>query len=341
MRKQLQDGIAPNQGVQSVAQAADVGELFQYVIDTPVKLPRQQSAMLPIVNGSVQGEKLSIYNPAVQPKHPLNGLRLKNNTELHLMQGPITVFDEGAYAGDARIEDLPPGSERLLSYALDLQTEIATEAKPGPEELTRCTLVKGVVHTQRKFQRRQEYTIKNSAAKVKQILIEYPFDGAWTLVEPKEASEKTRDTYRFKTAAEPGKPAKLAVVEERTASEQVAVSNLADDTIRFFIAAKVVSDKVKDALKQVIAKKQRLQELGTQKQQLQQQVATIDQEQTRIRQNMAQLEKNSDLYRRYVKKFGEQEDQVEALRKAIDELTKDETKQKQVFDEFLTGLNLE
>ena len=51
--------------------------------------------------------------PAVQPKHPLSGLRLKNSTDLHLMQGPITVFDGGAYAGDAKIEDLQPGTERL------------------------------------------------------------------------------------------------------------------------------------------------------------------------------------------------------------------------------------
>ena len=80
-------------------------------------LPRQQSAMLPIVNESVEGEKVSIYNAGVHAKHPLNGLKLKNTTELHLMQGPITVFDDGAYAGDAQIQDLPPGTERLISYA--------------------------------------------------------------------------------------------------------------------------------------------------------------------------------------------------------------------------------
>ena len=77
-------------------------------IDAPVTLARQQSAMLPIVNDSVKGEKVSIYNQSVQAKHPLNGLQLINSTALHLMQGPITVFDGGSYAGDAQIEDLPP-----------------------------------------------------------------------------------------------------------------------------------------------------------------------------------------------------------------------------------------
>ena len=83
-----------------------MGELFRYQIREPVVLARQQSAMLPIVNESIQSDKLSLYNPAVQARHPLNAVQLVNSTDLYLMQGPITVFDGGEYAGDARIEDL-------------------------------------------------------------------------------------------------------------------------------------------------------------------------------------------------------------------------------------------
>ena len=54
------------QGVQSAAQAGNVGNLFQYVIATLVSLPRQQSAMLPIANADVKGEKVSIFNAAVK-----------------------------------------------------------------------------------------------------------------------------------------------------------------------------------------------------------------------------------------------------------------------------------
>ena len=119
-------GEALEKTFQSVAQASDVGEMFQYRIATPVTLGRQKSAMLPIVNESVQGEKVSIYNPAAHAKHPLNGLRLKNTTELHLMQGPITVFDDGAYAGDAQIQALPAGSGRHG------EAEVAHVREPPP-----------------------------------------------------------------------------------------------------------------------------------------------------------------------------------------------------------------
>ena len=45
------------------------------------------------------------------------------------MQGPITVFDGGTYAGDAQITDLAPGREQLVTYAMDLDTEV--EAQQG------------------------------------------------------------------------------------------------------------------------------------------------------------------------------------------------------------------
>jgi hypothetical protein len=328
------------QGVQSVAQAGDVGELFQYTIDSAVTLPRQQSAMLPIANGSVKGEKVSIYNPAVQAKHPLNGLKLTNSTGLHLMQGPVTVFDDGTYAGDARIEDLPPGSERLISYALDLDTEVAPESKPQPEQLVKVKIAKGTVITTRKFERSTLYTIKNSGKKDKKVLIEYPYDVNWKLLDPKEPEEKTRDMYRFAITAEPGKPTKLTVSEEQTVDEQIALTNVNDDLIAYYQRSKVVSEPVKKALAEVIKRKHEIQSLAVEQQQHQQQIAAITQEQGRIRENMTRLEKNTELYNRYVKIFGTQEDDVEKAREKIKELQAKQIELQNSLNEYMLGLEI-
>jgi hypothetical protein len=328
------------QGVASSAQAANVGELFQYKIETPVSLSRHESAMLPIVNASVDGKKVSIYNANVQVKHPLNGLKLTNSTKLHLMQGPITVFDGGAYAGDAEIKDLAPNSERLISYALDLDTEMADEAKSHPEQLVSVRIAKGTLIASRKYQRTQNYTIKNSGSHAKDVLIEYPHDPNWNLIEPKEPAEKTRDLYRFAVKADPGKPAALKVDEERTDQQRIALSNIDDGTIMFYMNTPVVSAKVKDALGEVIKRRQAIQQLATKRQQLEQQVRDIDAEQARIRQNMAQLDRGSDLYNRYVKKFAEQEDQVESLRKQIRGVQSEETVARKDLDDYLPGLDL-
>jgi hypothetical protein len=324
----------------SAAQAGEVGELFQYAIDTPVNLARQKSAMLPIVNEAVEGQKLSIYNQAVQPKHPLNGLRLVNSTDLHLMQGPITVFDGATYAGDAKIEDLAPGADRLLSYALDLKTEVAPESKGHPEQVVSIKLVKGTLQVTRKFVRETDYTVKNSDNQPKTVLIEQPFDASWKLVAPQEPSEKTRDLYRFAVTAEPGKPAKLAVVEEQVVQETLALSNIDDGAIVYFSNQKSVSPEVKAALLDVIKRKQALQQVVQQREQLVARIAEITGEQERIRQNMGQLDRNSELYRRYVEKFGNQETSVEKMRSEIEKFTTEENRLRASLDEHLVNLTL-
>ncbi|MGE0538342.1 MAG: hypothetical protein AB7O68_25490, partial [Pirellulales bacterium] len=338
---EFDDAIPSGGGAPSVAQAGDVGELFQYLIDTPVVLERQKSAMLPIVNGPVEAKKVSIYNPAVQAKHPLSGFQFKNTTPLHLMQGPITVFDGGAYAGDAQIADVPPGSERLVSYALDLDTEVASEAKSQPEELTSLKITKGVVEMSRKHRRQVVYTVKNSGDNAKQVLVEYPHDANWSLVEPKEPAETTRDLYRFAVQAEPGKPAELAVREEMVVSQQVAVTGMDDNMIQFFVSNKSISESVKKALAEVVRRRQTLHNLQQEQQHVQQQIAAISQEQERIRQNMAQLDKNTELYARYVKKFGEQEDQIEKLRGRTNELAQQIIAAQRDLNEYIANLNVE
>lgn len=322
------------------AQAGNLGELFEYRIDAPVSLARQRSAMIPIVNQAVEAEKLSIYNPSVHAKHPLNGLRFKNTTDLHLMQGPITVFDAGGYAGDARIEDLPPGSERLVSYAVDLDVEVAPEAKPHPEELASVKVARGVLYASRKYRRESKYTVKNSGRRAAKVLVERPVDAQWTLVKPDKPTEKTRDMYRFAVDAEPGEPAELVVVEEMTQTQQVAVANVDDNLIRLFLSASVVDEKVKDALREVVARKQRIAEVAVRLQTARQQIESIGKEQERIRQNMATLDRNSDIYRRYVGKFGEQEDEIEALKKKAAEADEEVRRLQADLDAYLSSLDV-
>jgi hypothetical protein len=56
---------------------------------------------------------------------------------------------------------------------------------------------------------------------------------------------------------------------------------------------------------------------------------------------MAQLDRNTDVYQRYVKKFGEQEDEVERLRGEIRRLEAEEAKARQALDAYLISLTLE
>ncbi|MCX7667047.1 MAG: DUF4139 domain-containing protein, partial [Gemmataceae bacterium] len=142
LREQMDMG-----GIQNVADAGKLGDFYQYLVRTPVHLPRQKSAMLPIIDEKIEGKPVSIYNPTVLAKHPLLGLKFKNTTKNNLPQGPITVYDNGSFAGDTRILDVNTGEERLVSYAIDLGTEVATKTGKNTETITKVKAVRGVIQT--------------------------------------------------------------------------------------------------------------------------------------------------------------------------------------------------
>lgn len=328
------------EGVVSMAMAEDKGELFEYRIEQPVSLAKHTSALLPIIGQTLQGQKVSLYNQTVNAKHPLNGYRMKNTSALHLMQGPITLFDSGTYAGDARIEDLPPGQDRLISYALDLKTEVEPKLDGGTQELATVSLKKGTMLISRRLIEDRTYLVKNRDAKTKTVLIEQPYRAEWKLVEPKEPTERTRDLYRFSVAVDPGKTATLRVKETLPIQESILLMESGIDQIAYYQQAKEVSPKVKEALQRVVSLRSKLDDTLAQRTRLDQRTAEITAEHARIRENMQRLQQNSDLYTRYVKKLDQQETELEKLRKEIESLKNTEEEHRRELQNYVLNLDV-
>ena len=338
-----ESAIAGIAALQTAAAGSDLGELFRYEIEKPVTLERQRSAMLPIVAAEVEAEKVAIYDERVLTRHPLSGLRLKNTTGLHLMQGPLTVYDQaggGSYSGDARIEDMAPGTERLVSYAVDLDVEVAARGEGRAEEIVNVRLVKGTLFAARKLARAKVFEVKNSGKNAVKVLLEHPLEGGWTLVTPETPEEKTRDRYRFAVVAEPGKPVTLEVAEEMPIEETQVLTNLDDDAILFYSRAKATSPAVREALAEVVRRKREIEQLVRDKGVREQEIATIDQEQARIRGNMGALDRTSDLFNQYVRKFADQEKRIETLRGEIAGLVATEQEARKGLDDYLLALDV-
>ncbi|MBA4192860.1 MAG: DUF4139 domain-containing protein, partial [Planctomycetaceae bacterium] len=185
--------------VGNAATAGALGDFFQYTIDHPVTLGRQKSAMLPIVGKEVEGQKVSIYNQNVQKTHPLLGLKFKNTSGAHLNQGPITVFEGSVYAGDTRVLDVQPNEERLVSYAIDLGTEVDPQVGPGTQKITSVKAVRGIVTTKTKFTEEKKYRIINRSQTDRTLLIEHAnrTNQQFKIVDTEKPVEDTPDVYRF------------------------------------------------------------------------------------------------------------------------------------------------
>lgn len=325
----------------SAAQATDLGQAFQYAITQPVNLPRQQSALLPIVSDGVDAWKVSIYNAQVHPKFPLYGMKLKNTTGLHLMGGPITVYTDNAYAGDATIEDLQPNEQRLISYAIDLGTEISHEEKPSPNEILAFKVVKGILYVTTKYRRDIEYTVRVKDAKERTVIIEHPFNEGWKLVEPQKADERTDSLYRFTLRTEGKTPVKLGVVEEYVNPDTTRLVDLNTDSIAYYLKSQKMNGEIGAVLKQVLEMQRNIQEARRKRGEYQQQLRSIAQEQQRLRQNMSVIGKDTTLYKRYLAKLNSQETHIEQLQTGIDTLQNKEAGERKKLEAYSANLTIE
>ena len=332
---------ATNVGVASMAQASDVGELFKYAIQTPVTIGRQKSAMLPIVNQPVECEKLSIFNQRVHDKYPLNGLHLTNTTELNLMQGPVTVFDEGVYAGDAQLDDLSPSERRLISYAMDLDREVVVESDSTPDQIVSVRIAKGTMIVTNKYVKKRHYSVKNKTAAARTVMIEHPYDSGWSLLEPAQPDERTASLYRFKVKADGGKTTALTVREERISDQHLGLRGSGADTFAIYLRSKVISQEVRRALEQIQKMRTDLDRTEREANRLKDHLRSITEEQDRLRANIQAVERGSDLYRRYIAKLETQETDIERTQIALAETATVIERQRRELEDYLLNLSVE
>ena len=339
--------------VQSVATAgAQLGTaLFTYDIQVPVSVPRMQSAMIPFLAAPLQARSVSIYNPDVLPDHPMTGARLVNTTKMHLMGGPVTVFEQGSgassgYVGDAEIEDTESGQTRLLSFAVDLAVDCDEKPIDQAGETTTFSINRGILNYTVKSIVGTVYTFKNNAAESRLIVLERPFSnednsggGSYKLVEPAQATEKTADRYRFDVPLAADASEAFTVREERTDYQAIGLIDGDTGTFAAFAQEGGLSPAVRDALQEVIRRRRAIAVTQENTDAAKQQIDDIGQGQDRIRKNMAALDKSSPLYKRYASELDTQETQLNTLNAKLGSLNTQLAAQKSGLSSYLDNLN--
>ena len=331
-----------SESVAPLSDTAKIGELFQYTVGN-VSLARQESAMIPIINDPVEVEKVSIYNRSVLATHPLNGARLKNTTEdkKHLLQGPVTVFDGGRYAGDARIDDVPPGQTRLLSYGIDQEMHVNVNDLEDEQSVQTGKIVKGVLEMTYKFVSAVEYSAENKGEEDRMLVTEHPVRTGWKLVGKPAPVETTDQLYRFQQPVGAGKTVKLTVREESVQAQQITLSTTDLDDLARYSKTGELPAAVRDALAKVIARSQAAKATQDQITQRNVQIKDLSEDQTRIRENIRSVDRTSAYASRLLKKLDDQESQMEKLQSEVDALHVKLDTQHKEYDDSLNNLNVD
>ena len=117
----------------------------------PVSVANGNSLMVPIVSRTVPAERLALYQPATDARHPLAAVQLSNDGASGLPPGILTLYERApdgvvSHVGDARLSALPVGQTRLLSFASDQKVTI-DRADSESQTITKARITDGMLQT--------------------------------------------------------------------------------------------------------------------------------------------------------------------------------------------------
>lgn len=316
-----------NAGVDAMASGSRTGASFSYTVQQPVTVGPFESAMVPIVVTDVAVSPLSLFNESTHPSHPLSAVRVSNDTGLHLAAGTVTVYDAGGFAGTAQLTDMVAGDSRVLQHAVDLDLDLLRTSGDTSEQVTRVRLAGGLLEVTSATRRTTKVAIDVKTSEPRFLVVELPRLPDFVVVSPAPTPAVTDSSYRFGVSVnggtdpdlstqlncDAGAECSLEVVLVRTDRRSTALANVSTDLLAYYLQNVDLSSddrstfqQVVDLQRQAAAKRADLAAVAAS-------VATIHDEQARVRQNMAALERDSALYRRYVSDLDAQEDQLAAL----------------------------
>jgi hypothetical protein len=328
----------------ATAEAGALGDQFEYRLKHPVTIGRNQSALLPIVQTELAGEKVSIYNEQSGDPRPRLAVWLTNQTALTLDAGSFTVIDGNAFAGEGLTDTIRPSEKRLLSYGLDLYLDVAVEREGAPETVTRVAIGRGILRRQVKLARKTTYVTRNQDDAPRILMVEHPVEGNWKLVDTPPPVESTASHHRFRVEAAPGATTEFAIREESPQETTYALSNVSAAQITLWLNERAIDPEVERTLREVVAKREAIESLGRQIETLDREHDQIFRDQERLRENLGKLGGSGEekgLRRRYVAELEKQENRLAAIRSEREKLESDRLALQHELDALVRGIAFE
>jgi len=295
--------------IADIGPAGEIADLFQYSIRNPVTVKKNESAMLPFLQQKIAARKLIIYSDSSRV-NPLNAAELTNDTGLTLDGGPITVYDAGAYAGEALVETIKAKDKRFISYGVDLGTRISTNLDSHNDNVRSLRAHNGVLTTKNAVITKKTYTIHNVDARAKTLIIEHPVRAGYNLIDTAKPLETARDVYRFEVRVPASGDVTFPVTEENVYDQQIQVSNMNPDSLLFYIRNQNVSDAARRQLQQIADLKTQIVAADGERNRVNADIDSTTRDEQRNRENIASLSSvagQQQLVQEYARKLADQE----------------------------------
>lgn len=315
----VSDALTSSNNYQNSTVGGEIGDLFEYRIEQPVTVLRDKSALIPIIQQKMDGERAAIYNEAVRRDRPMSGLLLKNMTNLTFEAGSLTVLDGNAYAGEALMERLKAKEQRLISFALDLGTHIRVRNNADREPAKIIKVVNGIFQVHYFQTSEKVYQIENQTNRPKVLYIEYPVQDGWTLSDDTPTPDYTTQKYhRFRVELAGFEKKELKIRVRQALADNYQLTSLSRTDLQLFVSQRYINEETRAKLEKLIDLRIKINEIEVRLNSFEEEVGKIEEDQKRLRENIEALSKTPEakaLITRYIAKANDQETRLEEMEK--------------------------
>jgi hypothetical protein len=305
---------------QAQATTRDLGDLFEYKLKGLVTIPRNQSAMVPIVSARIDVKRVSVWAPSDGLAQPRRAIWLTNNTGVTLDGGTVAILDRETFSGEGIVETVKAGERRLVSYALDLAMRVEAETTGAPQPVQQARIARGVMTVDALQCSETKYTARNADGTARDLVIEHPRSSGWKLTEGKgraSPEETTTGAWRFMLPVGPRASASLSVSFYRLVSSTVVLTNTPTQQLEYYAKNLQLDPATRQAIGDIQQQRAKLDALQQSIATRQNEADAIANEQQRLRNNMTALKGSAEekqLVQRYVKQLNDQEDRLKVIR---------------------------
>jgi hypothetical protein len=335
---------AARAGLEAAARAQELGDLFEYKLKDPITIQKNRSALLPIVQSSIEAEKVSVWNERSALPRPQRALWLTNTSGLTLDGGSFSVLEEETFAGEGIFDPIRPAEKRLVSYATDLALNVSSKNNTEREQVTRVRIGRGAMTQMRELREKKTYMFRNEDTTPRMAIVEHPVRAGYELRSEVKPAETTADWMRFRLPVASKQTASLVVEEARTLQNTFALTNITSEQIGLFVQQKSIDKTVEEALRKILAQKAAVSDLDEQKAAREEEQSKIYDDQQRLRENMKALKGSPEekaLLQRYTRQLNDQEDRLEALKKETKDLESKTEAAQSALDKMIQDLSFD
>ncbi|AHC16195.1 DUF4139 domain-containing protein [Salinispira pacifica] len=332
-----------------------LGTLVEYEITRPVSVLSGSSAMVPILSETLAvdsylsytgGQNQSVYR-AVEFELPQN---------LQLVSGPLALYDGDGFAGEALLPYTSGGESQSVEYALEQGLVVSEERSSGDGIIRTIIISDGYLRSELLQTRTTDYHISAETEIGTPLVIRHPVNSGWTLqsgtvisgpeedeqnLEPSTRDEAQTRSFRLEPAQlNNSSLSTLRIREEQLISRRYELNSARQDLFLQLLSSSALSSEQRSVLNRLLEFRSTIDSLNDEARLLRNRRQRIYDEQQRISRNMENLDRESEIYRRYLEDLNDQEDNLVQIRRDLDRIDREIQQKRNQLENFISNIQL-